>query len=158
MPTPHSDRTMAEALEAYVANVLTTQAIAEKHGISASTLTVWAQNAGLKLRSRGRRMQVVPNARQRAMLTMAEFATYEQVGEKFGCEKQAVHRIVKRWKDWSKPKRPPFKPRDVIEWRGKRYTVLVATQTHGSLMDERKRTLHQFRWNQGGKLPKLVTA
>ena len=102
-------------------------------------------------------MQVVPNARQRAMLVMAEFATYEQVGRKFGCEKQAVHRIVKRWKDWSKPKRPPFKPGDYIEWRGKRYRVLTANQTHGSLMDDHQRSVHNFRWNQGGKLPKLST-
>lgn len=156
MPTPYSDKIVAEALALYVKNELTTKAIADQFGISASTLTAWAQHAKLPLRSRGRRTQLEPNARQKAILEMAEYATYEQVGQQFGCEKQAVHRMVKRWKDWTKPKRPPFEPGDQIKWRGKTYKVLAASQNYGTLIDQKGDTLHQFRWNQGGRLPTKV--
>lgn len=156
MPTPHSDKIVAEALAEYAKNNSTTRSIAKKYGISASTLTVWAQKAGLILRPRGRRTLVAPNERQMAMLEMAQYATYEQVGVKFGCEKQAVHRVVKRWKNWAKPKRAPFEPGDIILWRGKRLKVTAASQNYGTLVDEKNRQIHQFRWNQNGKLPKKV--
>lgn len=156
MPTPHSDKVVAEALEEYQRNDSTTRSIAKKHHISASTLTVWAQKANLKLRPRGRRLLVAPNERHLAMLAMAEYATYEEVGKQFGCEKQEVHRVVKRWKNWAKPKKPPFVPNDIVLWNGKRMTVVSASQTSGTLIDENGATVTNLRWNQNGKLPKKL--
>jgi hypothetical protein len=154
--TAHDDKVIAEALEAYQRNEMTTGEIAEKFGVCPSTLTVWAENAGLVLRKRGRRMQTEPNARQRAMLDMAQYATYEQVGIRFGCAKQAVQRIVKRWKAWAQPKKPPFAAGDLVLWKGKRYRVADASQNSGTLVNRAGETIHQFRWSQNGKMPKKI--
>lgn len=147
---------MAAALADYQKGQQTTKEIAASFGISQSTLTVWATNAGLKLRPRGRRKQTEPTAKQREILRMAEVHTYEQVGKHFGMEKQAIHRIVKRWKDWMKPKKPMFEPGDIIQWRGQKLTVLSAGLRSGMVMDERGKTMREFPWNQNGKLPKKV--
>ena len=51
------------------------------------------------LRGRGRWPQKVPTDRHVRIIQLAEIFTYRQVGERMGLHKQAVHRIVKRWKE-----------------------------------------------------------
>ena len=89
----------AQVLVAYQNRELTTDDIAKKYGVSIATVTVWAKQAGVCLRSRGRWPQTVPTDRHVRIIQLAEIFTYRQVGERMGLHKQAVHRIVKRWKE-----------------------------------------------------------
>jgi hypothetical protein len=152
----HKDSIMAAALADYQKGQQTTKEIAASFGVSQSTLTVWAKHAGLTLRTRGRRKLHAPTPKHRQIIKMAEVYTYEQVGKHFNMEKQAIHRIVKRWKDWMKPKKPMFEPGDIIQWRGQKLTVLSAGLRSGMVMDEGGKTMWEFPWNQNGKLPKKV--
>jgi transposase len=152
----HTDTERADALIDYKQGVLTTKEIAAKYGISQSTLTVWATQANQKLRTRGRRKMDEPTAKQKEILKLAEVHTYEYIGRQFGMEKQAVHRIIKRWKNWMKPKKPMFVAGDIILWRGQKYTVLWAGMRSGMVMDKHNNEVREFPWNHNGKLPRKV--
>lgn len=146
---------MAAALADYVNQDQTTRAVAARHGISTSTLTVWAKKAGIPLRNRGRRKRVQPTPRQLEILEQARMYKYHQVGNRFGLHKQSVHRLVKRWKDWVLPKMAPFSPGDMIRWRGKNFTVLDATSTEATLVDEGGMIYKNFTWSSG-TVPKKI--
>jgi len=149
---------MAQALTDYQKREMTTEQIANKHGVSTATLTVWAKKAELPLRNRGRKRQKLPTPRQMEIVKLASLYTYDQVGERFGMHKQSIYRIVKRWRNWSslaRSRKPPFAPGDLLLWRGKRFTVLDANQQEGTLIDERGKVFKNFSWN-GGRIPKKV--
>jgi len=157
----HPDSVVKAALSDYVNQPnLFTKDIAEKYGVSTATLTVWATNAGIALRSRGLHKLDVPTARQRQILELAAIYSYEKVGKRFGISKARVGAIVKRWKGWKVLIEPPFKPGDILLWRNKRkkerLTVIDAGITHGTLLDSKGRTLRAFTWNTGGRLPKKI--
>lgn len=137
-----------------------TKDIAKRHGVSAATLTVWATNAGIPLRSRGVRKRDQPTARQREILELAAIYPYEKVGQRFGVTKARVGALVKRWKHWKVPVQPPFQPGDIILWRNKgsqeRLTVIEAGLTQGTMLDAKGRLLRAFTWNSGGRLPKKI--
>lgn len=154
MSTTHSDQQVQEALADYVRNDTTTKELARRYKVSAATLTVWAQNANIPLRVRGRRKQDEPTERQRQILEMCETSTQEEAGRRFGMFKQSVQRLCKRWKNYSKPKKPPFEPGDVIKWKGRKLTVVAASLHTGTLVDSKDRMMFQFRWNQRGYMPK----
>ena len=98
-----------KALQEYRTNNReTTSKIAARYRISASTLTVLARKAGIPLRSRGRRMETKPSPIQKKILQMARHATYQAVGRKFGCSKQRVFAIVKRWRALVDQDNPPI--------------------------------------------------
>lgn len=147
---------MAAALTDYQNRSLTTEKIAEKHGISTATLTVWAKKAGLPLRKRGRKKQDKPTPLQMEIIKLASVYKYDQVGDRFGMHKQSIHRIVKRWRNWAEPRRSPFQPGDLLLWRGKRMIVIDANHTDGTLMDEKNgKIFKNFAWN-GGRMPKKI--
>lgn len=147
---------MAAALIDYEARVLTTEDIAAKHGVSTATLTVWAKKSGYTLRKRGRKKQEKPTARQLRIVKMANLYTYDQVGAEFGMLKQSVHRIVKRWRNWSaEDQKAPFDPGDMILWRNKKFTVVDATKHEGTLVDSNGKLYKNFAWN-GGRIPKKI--
>ena len=150
-----SDLVMAAALADYQKPDLTTTEIALKHGISGATLTVWAKKAGLPLRQRGRKCQKVPTERQMKVIRLASVYKYEQVGQRMGMYKQSVHRIVKRWRNWMQPRSAPFAPGDLLLWRGKKFTVIEATHTDGTLQDEHGKLYRNFVWS-GGRMPKKI--
>jgi transposase-like protein len=143
---------MADALKDYVhCPTMSATAIAEKHGVSPSTLTVWAKKAKLRLRGRGRESQRQPSARTREILELAETLTLEDVGKRFGMTKQRVSRIVKRWKDWRKPQQSPFVIDDVIQWKGGLYKIIEAGSLYGKVIDQNGQIAHNFYWNLGGE-------
>lgn len=146
---------MAAALIDYQNPDMTSEEVAVKHNVSAATLTVWAKKAGLALRSRGRKAQDRPSPRQLEIIKLASVYTYEQVGERFGMAKQSIHRIVKRWRNWMSPIKPPFDRGDMLLWRGKKFTVLEANNEEGTLVDERGKVFKNFAWN-GGRIPKKI--
>jgi transposase len=150
-----SDTVMALALADYTQGDMTVQDIAKKHTISTATLTVWAKKAGLTLRQRGRRRQVMPTERQLEIIKLASVYRYDQVGARWGMHKQSVHRIVKRWRNWAQPKKSPFSPGDMLVWRGKKFTVIDANQHDGTLLDEKNVIWKNFAWN-GGRVPKKI--
>ena len=150
-----SDTKMASALADYTQGDMTVQDIAKKHDISTATLTVWAKKAGLTLRQRGRRRQVMPTERQLEIIKLASVYRYDQVGARWRMHKQSVHRIVKRWRNWAQPKKSPFSPGDMLVWRGKKFTVIDANQHDGTLLDEKNVIWKNFAWN-GGRVPKKV--
>jgi len=149
----HPNTIMADALKDYV-NCPTMSAtnIAEKHGVSPSTLTVWAKRARIRLRGRGRQSLRQPSARTREILELAESLTLEDVGKRFGMKKQRVSKIVKRWKDWKKPAKAPFVVDDVVRWKGGYYKVLEAGPLWGKVVDQNGQIAHNFYWNLGGEM------
>ena len=152
--TPNkSDDVRAKAVLDYQNNALTTTEIATKHDVSPATITVWAKQAGLKLRPRGRWEQDVPTARQAEILKMVAVYTYEQVGRHFGMHKQSIHRIVKRWKTRQEPRSAPFQPGDEFTWRGKTLTVVDATPDSGTVIDKNGKLYKNFTWSTG-RIPK----
>jgi len=157
----HPANVKTAALAEYVDQPETyTKAIADKYGISTATLTVWATNAGIPLRSRGLHKLDMPTVRQRQILEMAALYSYEKVGEQFGVSKARVGAIVKRWKNFKVSGEPPFKPGDIILWRKKhkteRLTVIDAGVTHGMVQDSKGRRLRAFPWNSGGRMPRKI--
>lgn len=144
-----------EALRDYKARELTTHEIAEKHGICAATLTVWARQAGLKLRTRGRRRLTEPTPMHRLILSQAQHQRYDQIGRKLGLHKQAVHRIVKRWADWKPGPESEFKVGDVLLWKGTKLKVLASDTETGILEDEKGVLYMEFPW-AGSAKPKKI--
>jgi transposase-like protein len=143
---------MADALKDYVGcPTMSASSIATKHGVSPSTLTVWAKKARIKLRGRGRESQRQPTCRTRDILELAESLTLDDVGKRFGMTKQRVSRIVKRWKDWKKPTKAPFVVDDVVQWKGGLYKVLEAGALFGKVVDQSGQIAHNFYWNLGGE-------
>lgn len=159
MPTriiQQSDVVMAAALADYQKErAMTTEEISVKHDISPATLTVWAKRAGIPLRNRGRKKQDLPTPRQMEIIKLASVYTYDQVGERFGMHKQSIHRIVKRWRNWASPRKPPFVPGDMLLHRGRKFTVVEANHQDGTLVDERGKVYKNFAWN-GGRIPKKI--
>ena len=151
-----SDTVVRQALRDYVKGDLTTKEIAQRHGVSQSTLTVWASNAGLKLRVRGRWKMDEPTEQQAQILELAEIHILNYVGRQFGQTKQGIHRIVHRWKGWMKPKHPPFIPGDILLWRGQKLTVLSAGLHNGVVENSKGNAMYSFPWNHAGVLPKKV--
>ena len=88
-----------EVLSDYQNLALKTTDIAAKHCINMSKITLWAKEAGLTLRHRGRWFQPVPTARQAEIMKLATVLTYQQIADRLGMHKQSVHRIVKRWRE-----------------------------------------------------------
>lgn len=88
---------MKSALAEYAEGKTTTKTIADKYGVCASTLTVWAQQSGIKLRKRGRTLAKEPTERQKEMLALVPGQSYAEIGKQFGVCKQEVGRTVKRW-------------------------------------------------------------
>jgi hypothetical protein len=157
----HSDAVMKAALDDYVNHPeMYTSTIAKKHKISTATITVWATNAGIPLRSRGLHKMDAPTPRHKEILELAKILPYEQVGDRFGITKARVGAIVKRWKALEEPAKPPFAPGDIVEWHnGKKkedLTVIEAGLTQGTMMDSRGRTLRAFTWSTRGRLPRKV--
>lgn len=144
---------MADALKDYVnCPTMSATVIAEKHGVSPSTLTVWAKKAKIRLRGRGRESQRQPSARTREILELADTLTLEDVGKRFGMTKQRVSRIVKRWKDWRKPRQSPFVIDDVIQWKGTLYKVIEPGTHLGKVKDQAGQIVHNFYWNMAGTM------
>lgn len=141
---------MSEALKDYANTDLPTSEIALKYEVSPSTLTVWAKKAKLPLRGRGREMLKQPDARTREILELAEVMVLKDVGSRFGMSKQRVQKIVKRWKDWKRPRQSPFVPEDMILWKGKYYTVLEGGLHFGKVRDDKGLVIHNFYWNMRG--------
>lgn len=152
----HTDDTIEAALAEYVSNELTTKAIAKKHGVSASTITVWAASRGLPLRSRGRRKLDEPSMRQQEIIQQASVCRYEEVGRRFGITKQAVQQVLRRWKKFARPKRPPFDPGDIILWRGQNFRVISAAISGGTIMNDKGQLLRCCIWNSEGRMPVKV--
>lgn len=157
----HSDAVMQAALDDYVNRPdMYTSTIAKKHSISTATITVWATNAGITLRSRGLHKLEEPTVRQREIIELAKILPYEKVGKRFGISKARVGAIMKRWKDFVEPAKAPFAPGDIVEWaNGKKkeqLTVIEAGVTQGTMLDEKGRTLRAFSWNTRGRLPKKI--
>jgi transposase-like protein len=149
---------MSDALKDYANTEIPTSEIATKYRVSPSTLTVWAKKAKVPLRGRGRSKLKQPNARTREILELAEVMVLEDVGGRFGMSKQRVAKIVKRWKDWKRPRQSPFVPEDVILWKGKYYTVLEGGLHFGKVKDEKGLVIHNFYWNMQGSLALKVDA
>jgi len=151
------EKVIQQALRDYTANRISTAKIAEKAGVSKSTISVWADKAHLVRRTPGRRRDLEPSEQHKEILRMASRTPLEQVGAHFGSTKQNIHRIVKRWKDWMPPRRPPFDPQDRIRWNGKEYLVLSANLCSGSVQTEDGTVIHNFRWRMK-KGSKIISA
>jgi len=138
----------------YRDNKLTSAQIAKKYEVCPATLTNWALMMNVPLRGRGRRRQDVPTEQQRQILEYVQVHNYDRVGRMFGLCKQQIQRVVKRWKDWQKPSKPPFDPGDIIVWEGVELTV-VSSSVHGGIVrDKAGKQSVVVSWSSRGKIPR----
>ena len=98
----------------YLESDATSKQIAKRFGVSPSTLTVWAKDLGVALRSRGRRRQDEPTSLQKQILRQAWHYTYETVARRHGMKKQSIGRLVKHWWTWGERE---FGPRRISQSR-----------------------------------------
>ena len=153
--TPQCD--VREALRQYKEGKLTTTEIAEKYGVCAATLTVWATKAGFDLRKRGRRTLLAPTARHRDIMKLVGKVSLTEIAKRFGLHKQHVHRIIKRWSDWKPPKKAPYSPGDIILFNGRRLQVLSSNAACGTLRDVKDGKMYiNFTWNGPAVLKKVA--
>lgn len=148
--------TVDSVLRDYLNPALTTSEIAQKHGICPATVTLWVREAGLTLRSRGRRRRAEPTPRHQKIIELSRHLRLDQVGANMGLSKQAVHRILKRWEGWQKSDESPFVPGDVVLWQGKRLVVVSADKDEGTLIEQGSKKVYQkFPW-AGNRKPKKI--
>jgi hypothetical protein len=157
----------------------TVDEIAERHGVSVSSVHNLVKLAKIKRRPRGGRKHEVPNARIMKILrdSREPGRTYEEVGrmnphpkkDKSGrsqmvaTTRQRVAQIVKRWKHVfrkSELKGTGYSPGDIIEWAGVRHVVVDYTNSHfGSVIDLTDHgEIEKFCWNFKGETALLVKA
>lgn len=72
-------------------------AIAKKHGVTPSTLTMWAKKRGLPVRGRGRWRRETPPLQHKQIIQLAKSLTYREVGAQFGVTRQRINQILRRW-------------------------------------------------------------
>lgn len=130
--------------------------VAATYKVGTASVLRWKAEANC-FRPRGPRPATEPSARHREILRLLQSMTMQEVGEHLGITRQAVHRVAKRWQDWSPPKKPPFAPGDLIRQRGKLYTVVKAGLRSGSVCDA-KGLVHIMPWVIRGRQAELVKA
>lgn len=142
----------------YRLGVLTTAEVAAKHGVSAPTVTLWAREARLPVRARGRKRYQTPTARQIKIIeSVRNGDSYAKAGSPFGLCRQSVARMVHRWKHYQAPRTPPFAKGDVIGMNKQVYTVMLAEVETGILLNHAtKKVERSYRWNSQGETPKLL--
>jgi transposase-like protein len=103
---PKSDRASGSRpwregiVAAYRETGLTVKEIAEKHDISPSMVTYHARAAGCVGRKRGRRHLVEPSPAQLEILRKVNTMPLCELAKQYGCSKQHVHQLKKRWAAW----------------------------------------------------------
>lgn len=93
-----SSTSKQQVLADYQARERTTIEIATAYNVCPATLTVWAKQAGIPLRRRGRWTSDEPSPRNKRILELTQTLTYKETGRRFGISRQGVWRIVQRWK------------------------------------------------------------
>jgi hypothetical protein len=144
------------ALNDYKQGAMTTESIAAKYGIAPATLTVWASHSSTPLRRRGRRKLDAPTPMHLKIIELAKTMGYNQIGLKFGMRKQSIHRIVKRWRDWTPS--ITYHPGDTVAWKGKAYEVLAVGATDLTLRDSNGKLSVKFPISGESPLQVIHTA
>lgn len=153
--------------------------IAERHGISLSSVNNLAKAAHCQCRPRGGRTRMVPDARIMKILRDASepFITMEEVGRRnprtvimgngrsksIPLSKQRVSQIVARWSeklDAQSIHTKGFRPGDKIEWADQKYIVMRYDNSHrGAVIDLNDlEEIDPFCWVFKGSRSKLVEA
>lgn len=81
--------------------------IAAVFGVSPSALTVWAKQAGLPLRSQGRRPDSEPSERSRRIIHLALKEGQSAAAAHFGVSRSRVCAVMKRWRTWVEQNHTP---------------------------------------------------
>lgn len=79
----------------------TTAEIAARFGLTASSVTNAAKQAGLRLRHRGRKPLSSPSPASEEILREAWCDTYANVGRRHRLSRQRVGQVVGKWHDWA---------------------------------------------------------
>jgi len=79
---------------------LTVKEIAEKHAISPSMVIYHVRAAGCVGRKRGRRRLLEPSPAQLEILRKVNTMPLCELAKQYGCSKQHVHQLKKRWAAW----------------------------------------------------------
>ncbi len=95
--TLKSEGNLLAAMREYMTGTAKVGEIAARFGVSPATISTRARLLGLPKRRRGRRPHAEPPPRHREIIQLAKDRTYEQIADQFGCSKQRVHQILKRW-------------------------------------------------------------
>ena len=121
----------------YLYSDLAVSAIARRHKISMATVTNRVRSAGFDLRGRGRNRRKEPLPGQKSMLKLVGELTYEQIGQRFGCRKQNVQRLCKRWPAWIRKRhqRGTFRDEQAKPERGKVREIILTFRVTESEAD-----------------------
>jgi transposase len=100
----------AELGRQYGADGLTTAELAARHGVSASTIRRWLQDAGVPRRPPGRQSQA-PTADVLRWLYQVEGLSTTQIGVRYGVSQQAAHKWLRAAGVPLRPQGQPVRPR-----------------------------------------------
>lgn len=148
----HDDDIKHKAVEMYRANrQLGCKEVAIHFGVSLASVSRWVTEAKIKRRPKGRRDKTEPSADQMEILKLYETLSCEQIAQRFGVTKQAIWRVVNKFRDYCEPKQPPFQPGDLITFGGSTYRVVTANQRSGVVINEQGQTILNFRWHRANR-------
>src|SRR5438105_3447815 len=93
-------RIRAEALAAYRDTAESVKKIGTRFGRSAATIVIWAKEAGLPGRRRGRLRRTEPTDKQKWILNQVGTASLSVLGKRIGCSRQAIHALARCYPHW----------------------------------------------------------
>ena len=95
----------AIAVQEYESGQFSNQALADRHGVSLSTIHYWIRKSGAPRKPRGPRPLEEPSPIQRQMIELSAELTGREIARRFGMSPQRVHQVLNRW-DHLRPQRP----------------------------------------------------
>jgi len=117
----------ALVIQDYKSGKLTQIKLAQRHGVSNATISVWLRKSGIAGNSRGRPQFEKPSSRQQEMLRQVQKDTFAVVAERFGVTKQYVSKLLQRWQDWAGHK---FGPRSIMAGKSPEKAEIINTESH----------------------------
>ena len=101
----------AVAVQEYQSGQYTNQELANRHGVSLSTIANWIRRSGGPRKPHGPRPLEEPSPTHRQIIELSAELSGHEIARRFGLSPQRVHQILERW-EHLRPERPktPSRP------------------------------------------------
>lgn len=102
---------IAAFIEEYKSGQFTNTELANRHGVSLSTVSGWIRQSGMPRKPRGARPLKQPSPIHRQILELSAQLNGQEIAWQFGLTRQRVHQVLNRWRHL-RPRRPepPVRP------------------------------------------------
>jgi transposase-like protein len=92
-------------IEEYKSDQYTNPELADRHGVSLSTILNWVRQSGVPRKRPGLRPQEKPSPTNRQIIELSSQFNGNEIARRFGVSRQRVHQVLDRWKHL-RPERP----------------------------------------------------